>query len=272
MSLPSLVIIKNWKIADLKNWLNDPMTQEGWDYDFKVDLPDSRNDREKGNLRACYCSFANSRSGMIFYGVDDNKQVQGLDYDQNLKNRVSHILSSEIYPPIKEWDLFNIIFTNSRKNRCVYLVLVKESFYSDKPHVTDGRVWVRENGHRDYIKTGIDMQRHFLIPDKIFPKYIDIIIKALENIKNNYQGHIPFLDVMVLQRFKFFLQESCVNDIRRDIYAPLLNDLIDLETRMPNLSDGYVRSLSMQGNDWQNKKNDVDNIVQRLSDALRRIN
>ncbi|KKS93227.1 MAG: hypothetical protein UV70_C0013G0006 [Parcubacteria group bacterium GW2011_GWA2_43_13] len=272
MSLPSLAIIKNWKIADLKSWLSDPMTQEGWDYDFKVDLPDSRNDREKGNLRACYCSFANSRDGMIFYGVDDNKGAQGLSYDQNFKNRISHILTSEIYPPIKEWDLFHVVFTNPRKNRCVYLIFIKESFYSEKPHITDGRVWVRENGHRDYIKTGIDIQRHFLIPDKLFPRYSDVVIRVFENIKNNYQGHVVFLDVMILQRFKVFLQESCTNDIRRDVYAPLLNDLGDLETRMPTLSEGYMRSLSIQGNDWQNRKNEVDNIAQRLIDTLRKIN
>lgn len=256
----------------MKSWLNDPMTQEGWDYDFKVDLPDSRNDREKGNLRACYCSFANSRDGMIFYGVDDSKKVQGLSYDQNFKNRISHILTSEIYPPIKEWDLFHVVFTNSRKNRCVYLIFIKESFYSEKPHITEGRAWVRENGHRDYIKTGIDIQRHFLIPDKLFPRYTDVVIRVFENIKNNYQGHVVFLDVMILQRFKVFLQESCANDIRRDVYAPLLNDLGELETRMPTLSEGYMRSLSIQGNDWQNRKNEVDDIAQRLIDTLRRIN
>jgi hypothetical protein len=131
---------------------------------------------------------------------------------------------------------------------------------------------VRENGHRDYIKTGIDIQRYFLIPDKLFPRYVDIVIRVFENIKNNYQGHIVFLDVMILQRFKVFLQESCTNDIRRDIYAPLLNDLNDLEIRMPTLSEGYMRSLSTQGNDWQNRKNEVDNIAQRLIDTLRRIN
>lgn len=272
MSLPSLVIIKSWKITDLRIWLNDPITQEGWDYDFKVSLPDSRNDREKRSFRACYCSFANSRDGLIFYGVDDSKQIQGLDYDQNFKNKISHILSSDIYPPIKEWDLFHVIFTNSRKNKCIYLIIVKESFYTDKPHITDGKMWVRENGHRDYIRTGADVQKHFLIPDKLFPKYVDVIIKVLENIKNNYQGHVSFLDTIVLQRFKFFIQESCINNVRCDVYTPLLNDLNDLERQMPTLSERYMRSLGIQGNDWQNTKNEVDRIAQKLIDALHSIN
>ncbi|MBI3633846.1 MAG: ATP-binding protein [Candidatus Vogelbacteria bacterium] len=270
MPLPSLEVIKEWKIADLRNWLTDPGTQEGWDYDFKLDLPDSRNDKEKSSVRSCYCSFANSRDGIIFYGIDDNKQIQGLGYDHNFKNRVSHILSSDVFPQIKEWDLFHVIYTTTRKRKCVYLVLVKESFYSDKPHVTDGRIWVRENGHRDYIKTGVDIQRHFLLPDKLFPKYTNIIIFILENIIKNYQGHIPFFDSLVLARFKHFLQESCANDLRRDVFIPILNNIVELEGRMPVLSDGYAKMMNVQGSAWEAKKNEADDIAQQLIDALRR--
>ena len=271
MSLPSLQILKTWKISDLKRWLKDPSTQEGWGYDFKASLPHSKDNEEKQRMRATYCAFANSKGGIIFYGINDNKNISGLSYDKNFKNRVSDVIAAHIYPPIKEWDLFHTLFTTKNKDMCVYAVLIKESFYTDKPHINDGRIWRRENGHRDYIKSGLDIHKHFFVPEKIYPAYTDVILKVLDGIKSNYQGHIPFLDVIVLQRFMSFLEESCKNDFRRNDYSSILNNFSKLQSKLMTLQKNYATFFNEQGKQWQTDKQEVDDIISTITETLRRL-
>jgi len=152
--------IRNWKYSDLENWLKNPSTQESWDYDFKLRITDPRDNKGKDRLRHVFCSFANSKGGLVFFGIYDDKSIIGLSYDRNFQTKVSHVVNRKILLPIRNWSLFHTIKIPN-KEKYIYIIQIKESFYTDKPHITDSKVYIRENGHCKIIENGLELRRIF---------------------------------------------------------------------------------------------------------------
>ena len=118
--------IRNWKYSDLENWLENPSTQESWDYDFKLRIADPRDNKGKDRLRHVFCSFANSRGGLVFFGIYDDKSIIGLPYNHNFQTKISDIVGRGIFPPIRNWSSHTIKIPN--KEEYIYIVQVTRVF------------------------------------------------------------------------------------------------------------------------------------------------
>jgi len=262
--------VKNWDYKTLKEWLKDPSTQEGWDYDFKSQLPNSRNKCDKDNLRATFCSFANSNDGLIFFGISDEQSAVGIPYDQNFQTKVSAIISRKISPPIRNWSIFHSIRINN--NNFVYVVLIRESLYTDKPHMINCKVWIRENGHRREINNGIELQRLFFLPEKYYPQYDELTIRVFERIKRSTDATVPFLDNLLLQKLKIYLEDSCKDNNKKNGYLPLLGIFSKIEKELPRLRRSFLESI-IEGNNraFLDAKNQLEKLIGEFLNKFEKI-
>jgi len=198
----ALTDIIDWDENKLRNWLNDPTTMEGWDYDFKEKLPKELHG--KNRLRETVCAFANTSGGLLFFGVDDNKLTPGLPYDKNFKTKLNNILGKNIFPPIRSWDLLKVVNILSSKTS-VFIVIVRESPYTDKPHMCSSQIFVRDNGSNVSLNNGLELRRRFAF-NKFSPHLIELLEIELGKIK--YSIYNPdYLDVIYLKQLKHYLEE-----------------------------------------------------------------
>lgn len=64
------------------------------DYDFKVSLEERR---PKSWLKSV-SAFSNGLGGTLFFGIDDNKTVVGIENPQYVCDKISEIIKEKIYP------------------------------------------------------------------------------------------------------------------------------------------------------------------------------
>ena len=65
--------IKTWDFQKLKEWLDDPITQENDQFDFIENLQ-QRDEKAKLRIRKKFCSFANTNEGFLFFGINKTKK------------------------------------------------------------------------------------------------------------------------------------------------------------------------------------------------------
>lgn len=260
-------IIKTWNYQNLKNWLKDPSTQEGWDYDFKSNIPDRRDNEGKKRLRQVFCSFANSKGGLIFFGVSDNKSINGLPYDQNFQTKVNNIVSRKILPPIDKWLLFHTIQVSNKK-KYVHIVQVNESFYTDKPHMTGCLVYIRENGRCKPIENGLELRRIFLLEDNFYPEYIKPIQEILKKIKQSTDAHLSLLDTVILQKLRSYLVDKCTDKAKMHDFLPLLNLFKKIEALLPKVKKSLETSITEGNKEYLNNHRELGSSIDELSDKL----
>jgi schlafen family protein len=219
--------IKTWSFEKLDDWLRHSSNQEGWDVEFKERLPDSRNDIDKDKLRQAFCSFANSQDGIIFFGITDDKLPQGLMPDPQFQTKLSQIVSEKIFPPLQptKWGLVHTIALPNHKEVCV--VRVEESFYTFKPHMNNGKVYKRLNGHKQEISNGEELRRIFL-KEEFYPEHKSVLINILQEMVEKCDGSLSYMDVIFFEKFKSYLSRSLTN-------SPSDIDVKELKDRFSSL-------------------------------------
>ncbi len=260
----------DWEYRDLENWLRDPSCQESWDYDFKLRIPDSRNNKGKDRLRHVFCSFANSKRGLVFFGISDDKSIIGLSYDHNFQTKVSNIVSSKILLPIRNWSLFHTIKIPN-KEKHIYIVQVSESFYTDKPHMTDGRAYIRENGHCKPIENGLELRRTFLLEDNFYPEYIRPVQDILGRLKKSYDAHLPLLDTIIFHNLRLYLEAGCIDEARMHDYRRLLNLFQKIEALLPKVKKSFGASISGGKDEYRDNYRELSRTIDEFSNELSRI-
>jgi len=264
-----LLEVVNWKYLDLQNWLKNPSIQEGWDYDFKLRIPDSRDSRGKDRIRHIFCSFANYKGGLIFFGISDDKLIIGLPYNYNFQTKISDIVGRGIFPPIRNWSLFHTIRTFNKK-KYVYIVQVNESFYTDKPHMTGCLVYIRENGRCKPIENGLELRRIFLLEDNFYPEYIKPVQEILKKIKQSTDAHLSLLDTVILQKLRSYLESKCTDEARMYDFLPLLNLFKKIEALLPIIRKSLETSITEGNREYLNNHRELSNTVDEFLDELSR--
>ncbi len=198
-------IIKNWKYSDLVDWLKSINTQECslYDWKYKIDLnPD--------NLRRIFCAFANTKGGLIFFGVNNKKKIIGVKEDMELKTKINRVINSKILPPvpINNWEISAIEIP--KKKLVVYITYILPSLYLERPHVTEHRIYIRGNGENQPLNDGAQIRRLFLI-EKFQPDHIYQLKNELDRIKN-CKFHPDEIDFMYLKQAKEYLEEGVKNN------------------------------------------------------------
>ncbi|MFW9948471.1 MAG: helix-turn-helix domain-containing protein [Candidatus Odinarchaeota archaeon] len=178
---------------------------------FKYDIRENRANNDLTHLVSiAVCAFLNSRGGILFIGVEDNKSIIGLDYDLKILKSID-ILQQEI-PKIIRNDLggLGILFDleiEQLKGKLVCIISVEPS---EKP--------IFFNNNEYYVRKGT--QNQSLNPketyDHISVRYKNIIVDQ-EKINRNREK--------ILQDF--------INDLQERNYESILNKFNNKDYREP---------------------------------------
>ncbi|MFX1297548.1 MAG: helix-turn-helix domain-containing protein, partial [Promethearchaeota archaeon] len=151
---------------------------------FKYDIIEKRANNDLTHLVSiAVCAFLNSRGGTLFIGVEDNKNIIGLDYDLKILKNID-ILQQEIPKTIRN-DLggLGILFNleiEQLKGKLVCIISVRPS---EKP--------IFFNNNEYYVRKGT--QNQSLNPkeanDHISVRYKNIIINQ-EKINRNRENNL----------------------------------------------------------------------------------
>jgi len=192
----------------LYQWLSDPSETEGWEYDFKENLPHKSDKGNKLHLIATFCAFSNTHGGFLLYGIDKNRVVKGLPLDGDFKKKLNDLVGKYIRPPLQNnWDLIRQFeLANKFPGQYIYVVHIPESVIYHKPHVCtyegDNRIYRRGNTSNFSLDDGRDIRSEFF--DKRFSPYcFETLDKLFDEMKKVgfAKGYIETLFLLELKQY-----------------------------------------------------------------------
>lgn len=252
--------IKTWDLQKLKEWLDDPVTQENNQFDFIENLQ-QRDEKAKLRIRKKFCSFANTNEGFLFFGINKTKKPVGIvNVQQEFITELNRIVSENIFPGIPPQDYRPIHYIKNDNNRDIVVVKIIKSSRNLRPHMTNCKIYIRENGESKPIEDGSILKQIF--SQRFYPSDIKQLEYDLKKIKNcNY---LPDeIDFMYLKELKIFLEEQSKESILSD-YEDLLSkfkpivEKIEKIKRNQSLGNLEGKSISLLD----------DNNIRKLQDEL----
>ena len=132
---------------------------EGYHVEFKVRVPSKVRE-----LTEEICAFANADGGYLLMGVDDNRQVIGLDLENDKRSAI-HSSISEISPAL-HCELYSVHVGD----KTVWVIEVPSG--KDKPYIFSGSIYVREGANSQKLHTVEEMRSFFQECNKIFFDHI----------------------------------------------------------------------------------------------------
>ncbi|HAG27422.1 TPA: hypothetical protein DCG61_01400 [Patescibacteria group bacterium] len=143
-------------VGDLRSYLRQNFVVEDNLLDFKRDRP---TDPKK--IRKVLCSFANCRGGIVFFGIDDSKQIYGVPENSEFLTLLNRDIGT-VKPQLRVGTV-EILKTFKVRGQAKYVhcVLIKPSLSIDKPHVCDSLIYIRSNGESLVVESGVQLRREF---------------------------------------------------------------------------------------------------------------
>ena len=203
--------IKTWDFKKLKEWLANPVTQENNQFDFIENLQ-PKNENATNRIRSKFCSFTNINDGFLFFGIDDEtKEPVGIEnVQQEFITRLNRIVSKKIFPGIPPQNYKPIHYIKNDNNRDIIIVHIIKSSRNLRPHMTNYKIYIRENGESKPIEDGSMVKKIF--SQRFYPSDIKQLEHDLEKIKN-YNHRPDEIDFMYLKELKIFLEEQSKESI-----------------------------------------------------------
>ena len=139
-----VAVVKKWDYNDLVDWLQNTNSMEDDFFDLKEQYSAGIN---PAKIRKCFSSFANTKGGVVLFGINNLKVPIGCPDDPEMRTKLNRILTSNLDPKI-DWEMTHSIALPSNQSppRFVYITRIKESIFLNKPHISDGKIYIREMG------------------------------------------------------------------------------------------------------------------------------
>ena len=219
--------ITNWDFNDLIQFLDSFVSTENNFYEFKENY---RIRPEK--IRKFFSSFANSEGGYIFFGIDNEKNIIGLEVDDEINTKLNQKLSCEsLQPPLDKWYQINrISIPETLPEKVVYIFCIESSISINKPHLSDSKIFVRENGESNPIKSGRILREKFFMT-RFQPEHIKQLEFEMRKIKN-YKYEASEIDAMYFRDLGEYLEKSIEEET--DLYEDL-NNLLEQYNQITSL-------------------------------------
>ena len=251
--------IQTWDFRKLKEWLADPITQENNQFDFIENLQ-QKNQDANDRIRSKICSFANSNDGFLFFGITDKKEPIGMgNVQQEFTTRLNRIVGKKIFPGIPPRNYKPIHYIRNN-NRDIVVVKIIKSSRNLRPHMTNCKIYIRENGESKPIEDGSILKQIF--SQRFYPSDIKQLEYDLKKIKNcNY---LPDeIDFMYLKELKIFLEEQSKESILSD-YEDLLSKFKSIVEKIEKIK----RNQSLGNLEGKSISLLDDNNIRKLQDEL----
>lgn len=195
--------IRNWEYKNLEDFVNSVENIENNEFDFKETLNFSRPEE----IRKDFSGFANSFGGLIFLGISDSKKIIGVEEDMHLYEKIESLLSSSNLQPGISWEIIKRIpLPNTNPRRYIYICFIRPSLYLEKPHVCEGRIFIRVQGITKPITSG-DHVRRLFFTSKFYPEHIDQLEYELNKIQQ-YKYESDAINAIYLRYLEQYLEES----------------------------------------------------------------
>jgi len=197
--------IKTWDLQKLKEWLDDPITQENNQFDF-VESLQKGNENAQDRIRSKISSFANTNEGFLFFGITDKtKNPVGIkNVQQEFITLLNKIISKKIFPGIPPQNYRPIHYIKNDNNKDFVVVKIIKSSRNLRPHMTNCKIYIRENGESKPIEDGIILKQIF--SQRFYPSDIRSLendLKSISKTENIY--HPDLIDFMYLKELRVFL-------------------------------------------------------------------
>lgn len=261
--------IKTWDLQKLKEWLDDPATQENNQFDFIENLQQG-NENADDRIRSKISSFANTNEGFLFFGITDKtKNPVGIkNVQQEFITLLNKIISKKIFPGISPQNYKPIHYIKNDNNRDIVVVKIIKSSRNLRPHMTNCKIYIRENGESKPLEDGSRLKKIF--SQRFYPSDIRQLEDDLKKIKD-YKYRPDEIDFMCLKELKIFLEEQSKETILSD-YEDLLSKfrLIaeKIEQLKLNQSLGNLEGKSISLLDDDNMKKLQDELSELIDDFI----
>ena len=189
---------------ELLEFLRRPKNDEGLDHDFKIGLPYPGDKDNIAHLNKTFCAFANTRGGVLFFGIGNDKTSIGVEQNLEFRKHLAEKLSREIKPEIIRWDLFDPI-PHPNPTRLIYIAYIEECVSLNKPHLFEGVAYFRVGSSCMPILDGLNLRRRLEV-DRFSPSHIDVLESKLQAL-STYDLAPDELDVLYLNKLQVFLDQ-----------------------------------------------------------------
>jgi len=262
---------QNWNYSIFLNWLSaiDPKSDENDICDFKKEV------YKKGKeCRKDFAGFANTRGGYIILGVNNDKEIIGIDKSIEVALLLENFLEHNIDPKVN-WKIAKKYKIKSNKPRFIYIVKIEETFpFWKKPHISDGIIYIREGPKTRPIKTLSELRTKFFQKTDFLPedlKYFDVILESF--VKANYD--IETMDIFIVRLWMgiyYYLEKEVYLGSQKKslLRKELLSLYKEISKKLQEAKREKARQISMTGMPILSGTQDVtlDEICQEIHQKI----
>lgn len=230
--------INTWDFRKLKEWLADPITQENNQFDFIENLQ-QRGEKAKLRIRKKFCSFANTNEGFLFFGINKTKKPAGIvNVQQEFTTKLNRIVSENIFPGIPPQNYRPIHYIKNDNNRDIVIVKILKSSRNLRPHMTNCKIYIRENGESKPLEDGSRLKEIF--SQRFYPSDIRGLENDLKNILESENLYHPdLIDFMYLKELRVFLIKQ-FEEYNSSEYRALIDELHLISEKL----EGFINKPS----------------------------
>lgn len=231
--------IPNWNHSDLVDFLNDPNVVENDVFEFKVKI----NFSDGEEIRKDFSAFANSKGGYFFIGIDNHKNIVGIEQNLDLLRDLNRVLSSPALNPKVSFEQIACIEIPSKTPpRFIYVIHVPASLNHKKPHVSHEKVFYREQGEIKTVASGERMRDLFLM-STFQPENINQLEHVLKKLKLYQYGHNPLdhFEILYLRYLCIFLDDNLEFCTKKGNTVEQAQQMVDLFKDIRASIDGLIK-------------------------------
>jgi hypothetical protein len=193
-------------------------------------------------LRKDFASFANNAGGLLLFGVDDRKNICGVNLPEIRREITQKLAGARI-----NWNILKTIEIPS--GSFVYVTRIyEEAFYWKKPIIVDGSVWYRENGTCVPVNDiSVFLKYDVFLPSDIryFERLCNEDRDKLELLENG-SNSLHFYYIRIFWAFEIFIRDS-INRLVLEKDKQKAKDLLSKFQRFDRkFKDKQNRILSIQ--------------------------
>lgn len=241
-----MIKIQSFPTLDqFRSWLAQVQACESAYLDFKANLSGcTKTPEAKSRLCHCFASFANSNGGHVIFGVKDSpRDICGDSAGDEFLTLLDKALS-QIKPKIDAASITLEQRVSVDAAKSVFIVRIEPSAPMKKPHMVDGQVPARLNGHSNRIESGEDL-RQLIGEMDISALSSDSIMRLVSGLKEiSAVRDLTFINRKTIQDVQIFFHRKAALEPTFTNTKDTFDRFCDSLSELQKLRDGSTSSMA----------------------------